>query len=442
MNAACKLCLIEDDEIMGESLCERFRLEGYEVDWFCTGGEALDALRRGGYAAIVSDYRLPDVDGIRLMETISKSLSDVPPILFITGFGAIDRAVALLKMGARDYLTKPFDIDELLQKIADITAGRSAGDGGGEIAPLGASAAMRQIAALIPRLARQARTLLLIGESGVGKEWIAQQLHAAGGVAAAPFVAINCGAIPENLLESELFGHEKGAFTGSSRTHRGVFERAHGGTLFLDEIGEMPLGMQVRLLRAIQERSIVRVGGEQPIGVDCRLICASNRDIKAMVQQGTFREDLYYRINLFQLRIPPLRERPEDIIWLARRFLDEIAAGQEHKPCLHPAAESRMRQYPWPGNVRELRHAIERACFLAEGDLITEVALFSEDLLAPHADQDAPAGGLRDYLAECERRYIERVLADNEGAISRSAEVLGISRKNLWEKMRKLGIQA
>ena len=220
---------------------------------------------------------------------------------------------------------------------------------------------------MLPRLAQHAATILISGESGVGKEKVALELHRAdAGGAGRPFVAVNCGAVTESLLEAELFGHEKGAFTGAARARKGYFEQANGGTLFLDEIGEMPLAMQVKLLRAIQERSITRVGGEAPIPVSLRLICATHRDLKQMVEQGTFREDLLYRINVIQLKVPPLRERKDDILWLVRLFLDQYAAQhQTTRKSLHASAELAVLEYPWPGNVRELKHAIERAYILS-----------------------------------------------------------------------------
>ncbi|MBI4984930.1 MAG: sigma-54-dependent Fis family transcriptional regulator, partial [Rhodocyclales bacterium] len=275
---------------------------------------------------------------------------------------------------------------------------------------------------------------------GVGKEHAAAELHRIGAHgAAAPFVAVNCGAISESLVESELFGHEKGAFTGAIKPKRGVFEQANGGTLFLDEIGELSLPLQVKLLRAVQERCVVRVGGEQPIRIDLRLICATNRDLKEMVEAGQFREDLYYRINVIQLKIPPLRERREDILWFARMFIDEFAVrsgGSGFR--LTPRAEPVLLDYPWPGNVRELRHAVERACIVANGPALGPEAFFGEGLtpwVPPAAD-----GNLAAYLHECERNYIAQALLLNGGHMTRTAESLGISRKSLWDKMRRLGM--
>jgi DNA-binding NtrC family response regulator len=435
-----RLCLVEDDEIMGESLCDRFDLDGFACDWHKTAASAMASLERTHYAAIISDVRLPDLAGDEMFARLNAVKTPLPPFIFITAFGAIDTAVRLMKQGAADYITKPFDLDALMEKIrvqAAITP-----PGVVEASGLGRSHAMCRIADMLPRLARHASTILIIGESGAGKEKVALELHrSAAGAISDPFVAVNCGALTESLLEAELFGYEKGAFTGALRTKKGVFEQAHGGTLFLDEIGEMPLAMQVKLLRVLQERKIVRVGGETLISVNLRLICATHRDLKQMVEQGTFREDLFYRINAIQLKIPPLRERKEDILWFAGLFLDQFAV--QHgigRKTIHPAAELALLDYPWPGNVRELKHAIERACILVPGNVLGADALFEDGLPAPTVP--APDADLSQYLQSCERRYIINALNRHGWRMGDTALALGISRKNLWEKIRKLDIQA
>jgi DNA-binding NtrC family response regulator len=435
-----RLCLVEDDEIMGESLCDRFDLDGFACDWHKTASSAMASLERTRYAAVISDVRLPDLTGDEMFARLNAVKMPLPPFIFITAFGAIDTAVRLMKQGAADYITKPFDLDALMEKIrlqaASMPAARTEAPG------LGQSAAMRRIAAMLPRLASHASTVLITGESGVGKENVAVELHRGTGASSSdPFVAVNCGALTESLLEAELFGYEKGAFTGALRTKKGVFEQAHGGTLFLDEIGEMPLTMQVKLLRAIQNRSIVRVGGETPIPVKLRLVCATHRDLKQMVEQGTFREDLFYRINVIQLKVPPLRERREDILWFAALFLEQFAVqhGMKRKS-IHPAAELALVDYPWPGNVRELKHAIERACILMPGNVIGAEALFEDGL--PPADLAIAHADLSQYLQSCERRYITSALNRNGWRMGDTALALSISRKNLWEKIRKLEIQA
>jgi len=430
-----RVCLIEDDELMGESLADRFGLEGFDHDWHHNGRDALAALRTQDYALVISDIRLPDITGDALFEQLLAEQRHLPPFIFITGQGDIDTAVRLLKKGAQDYITKPFDLDALVEKMQEIVAlGGGLGAGG-----LGLSPAMLRIEGMLHRLAASAASVLISGESGTGKEKVAQALHQLTG-AAKPFIAVNCGALTESLLEAELFGYEKGAFTGAGRTKKGVFEQADGGTLFLDEIGDMPLAMQVKLLRALQERSIVRVGGETPIPVNIRLVCATHKDLQEAAKNGEFREDLYYRINVVQLRIPPLRERTEDILPIARYLLAEIAAaGNRPAPTLTPAAELALKTYSWPGNIRELKNALERASLMSDGRSISHDILFDRPAPQLGAQQDA-AANLRDYLTECERDFIIRALDTCQWQIQCCADSLGISRKNLWEKMRKLGI--
>jgi DNA-binding NtrC family response regulator len=437
-----RICLIEDDAIMGEALVERLDMEGYACDWFQTAAAAIDALRHKRYAVALSDIRLPDMSGEALFEQIKGEGQELPPFLFITAHGAIDQAVRLLKLGAEDYLTKPLDIPLLLSKVRELA--ERVRPQAREEAVLGISAAMRRIEAALPRLAQHADTVLITGESGVGKEWVAQALHRHTDPAGdKPFIAVNCGAIAENLLESELFGHVKGAFTGAIRDKPGVFTQAHGGTLFLDEIGDMPLTMQVKLLRAIQERQIIPVGGEKPRHVEIKLVCATHRDLKEMVQKGEFREDLYYRIHVMQLHIPPLRERKEDILWFAARFAGELCQAKGLPPQkLDPLAERTLTDYPWPGNIRELKHTLERACILGPQSLLTPETLFGE--LAPElacAPDDASSPEkLADYLAKCERAYLTHMLELNAWRITNTAGHLGITRKALWDKMRRLEI--
>ncbi len=439
MSGTAQICLIEDDQIMGESLCERFELEGLSFDWWQTGGEARQALQNRHYGVVVSDIRLPDLGGDELYLSLQQdsSITALPPWLFITGYGAVDRAVELLKAGATDYITKPFDLDALIDKLGQLLAPLSSQ---GE-AILGVSPAMRRIEALLPRLASQANSVLITGESGVGKEVVARRIHElAHPDGQAPFVAVNCGALSEGLLEAELFGHEKGAFTGAVRARAGVFEQAHGGTLFLDEIGDMPLSMQVKLLRAIQERRVVRVGGEQTIAVELRLIGATHRDLREMVDEGTFREDLFYRIHVIQLRIPPLRERREDIIWLAQRMLSEQCRESSREPRrFSPQIEQALLRHPWPGNIRELKHAIERACILSSGNSLMVDTLFETAM--PECSGEEQQENLAAYLRQCEQGYIRDALERHGGRIAETAQSLGISRKNLWERMKRLDIQ-
>jgi DNA-binding NtrC family response regulator len=434
------LCLVEDDPIMGESLCVRFELEGFGFDWHRRAGEALAAIGRRPYAVVISDIRLPDLGGDEMFIRLKERYPLLPPFVFLTAFGAIDRAVQLLKSGAADYITKPFDLEELVEKVRSL-ARLSAPPHAGVAPALGVSQAMRRIEEMLPRLAKHAGTVLFTGESGVGKEYVAKALdRLARESEKCPFVAVNCGAITETLFEAELFGHEKGAFTGATRARKGFFEQAHCGTLFLDEISELPLPMQVKLLRAIQERRIVRVGGDTAIDVSLRLFCATNRDLKEMVEHGLFREDLFYRINVIQIRIPPLRERKEDILWFARNFLDEFAAqhGGERR-MLRPETEQALIDYAWPGNIRELKHCVERVCILSPESLLGAEAFFGGATGA--SPPPGAAGTLSGYLQERERDFIVQALTLHGWHIARTAEHLGISRKNLWEKMKKLAIQ-
>jgi DNA-binding NtrC family response regulator len=441
LRAPPRLCLVEDDAIMGESLCDRFRLEGYGVDWCRSAAEAEAALARERYGVVISDVRLPDRGGDELFAELRRREVAPPPFVFITAYGSVDRAVRLLKLGAADYVTKPFDLDELVGRVQALLPGAggvaAAQDG------LGVSAPMRRLAETLPKLARQANTVLISGESGVGKEHVALGLHRLARISEqCPFIPVNCGALPEGLIESELFGHEKGAFTGAVRARRGYVEQAHCGTLFLDEVGEMSLAMQVRLLRVIQERSITRVGGEARIPVRFRLLCATHRDLRQMVQEGTFREDLYYRINVIHLRVPPLRERPEDILWFARRFLEDFARQSGAAPhTLSPAAERALLAQPWPGNLRELKHCVERACILSADLPVLEPEAFFEDSAAAPGAEEAAERTLSAHLLAAERDFILRALERNRRQVGLTALELGISRKNLWEKMKRLGIE-
>jgi DNA-binding NtrC family response regulator len=435
---AARLCLIEDDEIMGDALSLRFELEGVPCDWHKTGKSALAAFANTRYSVVVSDILLPDISGEALYSSLLETARNPPPFIFMTGHGSVDQAVRLLKLGAVDYLLKPFEPDLLLGMLREMMAGQEGGDAKvGE--QLGISPAMRNLDDLLLRLAQSKASVLIVGESGVGKEAVATKLHCLQG-GEQPFVAANCGAFSESLLEAELFGHEKGAFTGAVKTMKGLFEQACGGSLLLDEIGDMPLAMQVKVLRAIQERQIVRVGGEAAIPVDFRLMAATHRDLKAMVETGAFREDLYYRINVIQIRVPPLRERREDVLWLTGRFLDQACkAGDGRRKLLTPAAERALLDYPWPGNVRELKHLLERACVLAEGPLLTPELLFDG---GESSTETAPAATLGDHLALHERDYILRALDARGWQIQETATLLGISRKNLWEKMKKHAISS
>lgn len=438
------VCVVEDDPIMGEALRDRLEIEGFTVDWLRTAGSAREAIAAARYDVVICDDRLPDGTGGDLFAVLNKTIPAPPPTLFITGFGSIDRAVALLKLGAMDYVTKPFDIEDLLHKInVHCRSGGSSAEKPAQAPVLGVSSAMREVEAMLHRIAAYVSHTVISGESGAGKEEVARRLHAlVFPEQERPFIAVNCGALSESLLESELFGHERGAFTGAVRTRRGVFEQAGGGTLFLDEIANMPLGMQVKLLRVLQDRQVVRVGGEQRRTVEFRLMCATNRDLKPLVAAGEFREDLYYRINVVHIEVPPLRERHEDILWLADRFLEaHNETHPAHSRVWGVAARESLMHYPWPGNVRELKHCIERAWVMSRGPAL-ECEDLSSGLESVTIGRSGHDTDLKAYLRGCERAYIVEALERNHGAVGLTADALGVSRKNLWERMRRLGIGA
>jgi len=438
-NQTTKICFIEDDPIIGEALSLRFELDGHSYEWFQSGKQAYESLKNKHYSIVISDIRLPDITGEEIFLSLLADGINLPPFVFITGYGTIDQAVHLLKLGAQDYLVKPFKTDELIQKIQQLSHFQELRID--EFEPLGISQAMQNVESLLRRLVDKPVEVLITGESGVGKEYVARKLHYLENKEK-PFVAVNCGALTESLLETELFGHEKGAFTGAVSAKRGVFEQAKNGTLFLDEIGDMPISMQIKVLRAIQEKSIVRVGAEKTIVIDVRLINATHQDLKEMIKRGEFRNDLYYRINTIEIKIPPLRERKMDIIWFAQRFLKEISErGGKQKFVLSPSARHALIEYPWPGNIRELKHVIERGCILANSGILTPDTLFGEaqmEFTREHVDKQ---DSLSDYLDECERLYIERAITSNDWMIQKTADFLGCSRKTLWEKMRKHNIK-
>ncbi|MCA1803904.1 MAG: sigma-54 dependent transcriptional regulator [Xanthomonadaceae bacterium] len=432
-----EICLIEDDPILGESLQDHLRLEGFRCTWCQDAKSALQQLHSHDFDIMVSDIRLPDMNGIELFQHLVQTQPRTPPAVFITAHGSIEDAVSLLKLGATDYITKPLDPDELVSKLHRICHAQSGGNAGVQAPALGISALMRALEARLPALARHRHTPVLItGESGSGKEILARRLHALQ-ESTGRFVALNCAAVPESLIESELFGHEKGAFTGADRCHKGVFEQAEGGTLFLDEIGDMPLQMQAKLLRVAQEHSLARVGGEKTIQIDTRLVFATHRDLRAEVEAGRFREDLYYRINVITLRVPPLRERHEDILWLAEHFLEEHARRYpEERKTLSEAARKALVAHEWPGNVRELKHALERSCILTSGP-----AIGPEDVCPESVAQANGGENLAATVHMAERERILAGLTANDWRMTDTAQDLGISRKSLWQKIKRYHIE-
>lgn len=432
------VAIVEDDPIMGESLVQGLGLEGASVHWWQTADAAIRAIPRHRPDVVVCDIRLPDASGESVFHRIAQHDAP-PPFLFMTGFGDIDQAVRLLRAGAGDYLAKPFDLHDAIKRIEHLIGARSSDETG----ILGVSPAMNRLERMLMRLAAGRSNILVTGETGVGKEVVARFLHARSNTSDRPFVAVNCAAIPAELLESELFGHEKGAFTGATSRHLGYAERAADGTLFLDEIGEMPLRLQAKLLRLIDEKRFTRVGGEQAVPFRARLVSATNVDLDTAVRQGAFRQDLLYRINVVSVALPPLRERPEDLDWLANRFFADFATaqGSELAGLSHLAMEA-IRAHRWPGNARELRNRIERAIALSlgpwimPGDLFPESTFSSEDRDATDVSL-APLDAARDAA---ERQHILEALKRTKGAILPAARLLDVSRTTLWEKMRRHGI--
>lgn len=438
--------VVEDDPIMGESLVQRLRLEHYSAEWVRGLGQARAALQTRLYPLVLSDICLPDGDGGTLLaDMLQRYGGCCPPVVFMTGYGSVDQAVRLVREGAWDYIQKPFDVDMLMQRVREwVPQVADSPD-----AWLGVSPAATALERLIDRVATLDLPVLIQGESGTGKELVAQRIHsrmppAHEGRRPRPMVAINCAAIPEGLMESELFGHETGAFTGAQKRHAGVFEQADGGVLFLDEIGDMPLPVQARLLRVLQDGQVRRVGSERGVQVSVRLVCATHKSLDKMVNAGTFRQDLLFRIGGVPIHIPPLRERPEDIDWLAHRRVDALNAktGQSRK--LDPQFVGWAKVQPWDGNVRELFAVLDRAYYFAT-DCWVRWERSGPPFGGDSAHDAAPrppesSTPLGDYLAQCERDYLAHCVSERGGRISETAIALGISRKTLWEKLRRYKI--
>ena len=468
-----KQVLVADDEPnLRRVLQAQLRRDGYDVIAVADGQAALDALEEHHVDVIITDLRMPELDGMQLLERVTVSHPDVP-VIMITAHGTVDTAVQALKVGAFDYVTKPFDRTELKHVIEKATRTRELGeqlvvarkdtpregdDEAGRFQIIGRSPEMSAIYGIIEKVADTPSTVLITGESGTGKELVARALHEHGRRRDQPFIKVNCAAIPPDLIESELFGYEKGAFTGAVTSKPGRFELADGGTLFLDEIGEIPVSMQVKLLRAIQEQEFERVGGIKTLRVDVRLITATNRSLKDEISQGRFREDLYYRLNVVHVELPPLRARTSDIPLLLEHFVVRLGERLGRKVLgFSDEARQALLAYDWPGNIRELENVVERCMLFCDGERIElehlppetravgESGRISTERAVAEADAAPPDAGLKDVVKEAtarlEKELIQRALERTGGNVTHAAKLLKISRKSLQVKMKEHGLR-
>jgi two-component system, NtrC family, response regulator AtoC len=466
MNKTAQVMIIDDEKHLRESLAELIASEGFLVTQASDGEEAVEALRSGAANpdVIFLDLRMPKRDGLEVLQAIQTEKLSTAPAIVISAFGDSPRMIEAMRLGAYDYITKPLDLDEILAILQRAFAQRklnlaldsaessdsSIGTGNepGRYEMLGTSSVMRNIFKQIGRLAATDATLLISGESGTGKELVARSVHGHSARKNSPFIAVNCGALPENLIEAELFGFERGAFTGAEKQKKGRFELAHRGTLFLDEVGELTLPAQVKLLRALQERRFERVGGTETLSVDVRVIGASNRDLKTAVAERVFREDLYYRLSVIEIDLPPLRARPGDVQQLCEFFLARSAV--RHSVAQKVLSDEAMRSliaYDFPGNVRELENMIERAVVTAgpATNVLTPAHLFNEKSPASSDEKQINLSFLdlpfKEAVASLEQELIRRALNAAEGNRAEAARRLGINRRLLYSKLEEHGIE-
>lgn len=463
MDTAAKILVADDDRTIRRNLLLFLQAEGFETLEAADGNAALARIRTDHPDAVLLDLKMPGRDGMEVLAELGPALADLP-VIVLTAFGGSANAIEAMRRGAYDYLTKPFDLDNVLLnlkralrhrelafevKALRAKANREPAEPADEPADaepelIGQSEAMREVFKAIGLAAATDAAVLILGESGTGKELVASALHRHSNRASGPFVRVNCGALPEGLIESELFGHERGAFTGADRQKPGRFERAIGGTIFLDEVGELPLPAQAKILRVLQQREFERVGGTETLRTDARVISATHRDLTKEVAAGRFREDLFYRLNIARIVIPPLRERPDDVPVLAEHVLRRVERRQGWgELSLSPDALRVLQTRQWPGNVRQLENALARAVIAARGRTILPEHLDPEDpavgslALASDLDDALP---LRALLAEVERRAIQRALTACNGNRTRTAERLGISRRQLFDKIREYDV--
>jgi len=449
-----RVLVVDDDRRMCELLAAGLGRKGFDVETRQSAAEAFDLPPLSEFEVVVTDLNMAGLNGLEFCQRVAGSFPDVP-VIVITAFGSLETAVAAIRVGAYDFITKPFEIDELLfaldravqhKRLRDEVR-RLRREVRGERGPselIGTSEAIARLKDMIERVADADATVLITGESGTGKELVARALHTRGRRSSGPFVAINCAAMPETLLESELFGHARGAFTDARAARTGLFVQANGGTLFLDEIGELQLGLQPKLLRALQERKVRPLGGDGEVPFDARVIAASNRDLATLVDDGRFREDLFFRINVIHLELPPLRARAGDVLPLAQEFVRRICARSGKEVLgLSPQAAEKLLAYPWPGNVRELQNCIERAVTLARYDQVM-VDDLAEKIRAYHPSHVLVASDDPSELVpmdEVERRYILRVMEAVGGNKTLAARVLGFDRKTLYRKLDRYGAE-
>jgi DNA-binding NtrC family response regulator len=444
---AASILIVEDDAAMRDLLVEELSDAGYEVAAAGSAANGLELARLDHFDLIITDLRMPEMDGFDLIRGVM-ALPDAPHVVMITAFGSIETAIRAVKLGAYDYITKPFEIEELLlcagkalgeralrQKVARLQREVEDRYGFGNI--IAKSQSMRDVTALVHRIAPSTASVLITGESGTGKELIARAIHYNSTRANGPFVGVNLAAVPEGLIESELFGHKKGAFTDARTDKPGLFVEADNGTIFLDEIGELALPLQAKLLRVLQEMEVRPLGATRNQRVDVRVVAATNKNLETMLSDGSFREDLYYRLNVIHLDLPPLRSRPEDIVPLSEHVLAQLGARQvpPRRMRLAPEAQHLLLAYHWPGNVRELMNVLERGVALCQGELISDEDLPQQVREKRPSDFLGAAVARRMSLAELEREFIERVLEDEAGNKTRAAQRLGLDRKTLYRKL-------
>jgi len=438
-----RILLAEDDEIMRISVSDSLKKQGWMVEEAEDGLKAMELFERHQYNLIISDIRMPGMDGLTLLKRVRQQ-SPETAIVIMTAYGSVDAAIDCLRQGATDYVLKPFDMDDLIIRISRILEAQevkakyevleASCDRGQGYTLYGSSPAMQQVYSLIEQAAPSSSTILITGESGTGKELAARSIHSASERSKKPFISINCAAIPDGLMESEFFGHERGAFTGADHSRKGKFELADQGTLLLDELGDLPGPLQAKLLRVLQESQLERVGGTKTISVDVRILACTSKDLQKEVEEGRFRQDLLYRLQVIPLKMPPLREHKEDIDELCHVFLREFNLLHGRNVQIQTEAITNLQQYAFPGNARELKNLVERAFVLCRGDVIGPEDFPSE--INCQIQEEPTTFNLADQVAITEKECLRKALAHCENNRTEAAKILGISRKNLWEKMK------